>query len=176
MATNNFKRMTKMQTSEPTADEVGSGMKKGGKTKKMAMGGLPVAAPMARRPMLTRPPMAAPALLQRKNGGESKSEEVREEREIKSVKKDLKKHESEKASKAHHGLKKGGRAVPGALLGGVTDAPNRKKAGTEGVENPGYKNGGVVKNKSAGYKDGGHVAMTCKSQGGFTVKKKMSTY
>ena len=35
MANNNFKRMTKMQTSEPTADEAGSGMKKGGKAKKM---------------------------------------------------------------------------------------------------------------------------------------------
>lgn len=138
MATNNFKRMTKMQTSEPTADEAGPGMKKGGKAKKMAMGGLPIAGPAGRRPMMVRPPAATPALLQRKEGG--KAEENKEEREIKSVKKELKTHESEKASVAHRGL----------------------------------KTGGIAKGKPAGYKDGGHVAMTCKSTGGFTVNKKMA--
>jgi len=106
MATNNFKRMSKMQTTEPTADEAGPGMKKGGKAKKMAMGGLPIAGPAGRRPMMVRPPAATPALLQRKEGG--KAEENKEEREIKSVKKDLKTHESEKASVAHRGLKTGG--------------------------------------------------------------------
>ena len=110
MATNNFKRMTKMQTSEPTADEAGPGMKKGGKAKKMAMGGLPIAGPAGRRSMMVRPPAATPALLQRKKGGEaeSKSQDAKEEREIKSVKKELKTHESEKASVAHRGLKTGG--------------------------------------------------------------------
>ena len=102
MATSNFKSMSKMKTTEPSVDEAGTGMKKGGKTKKMAMGGLPMAAPMARRPMaapMARRPMAAPALLQRKKGGEmeSKSDAAKEDREIKAVKKELKSHESKKA-------------------------------------------------------------------------------
>lgn len=33
---------------------------------------------------------------------------------------------------------------------------------------------GQIKQTVAGYKDGGHVAMTCKSVGGFTAKKKMA--
>lgn len=33
---------------------------------------------------------------------------------------------------------------------------------------------GEIKQKPAGYKNGGHVAMTCKSEGGFTLMKKMA--
>lgn len=172
MATSNFKSMSKMKTTEPSVDEAGTGMKKGGKTKKMAMGGLPMAAPMARRPMaapMARRPMAAPALLQRKKGGEmeSKSDAAKEDREIKAVKKELKSHESKKASKGHPGLRAGGSAPKagkpevGGLLGGIEATRADKRRVTEGVEAPGYKNGG-------------HVAMTCKSTGGFTVNKKMA--
>lgn len=147
MATSKFIREPKIFTTEPSVDEVGSGMKKGGKAKKMAMGGLPIAGPAGRRPMMVRPPAATPVLLQRKEGG--KAEENKEEREIKSVEKELKHHEHEKASKAHHGLKAGGRApkagpaVPGGLAGGIS-ATRAQKKGTEGVEEPGYKRGGKV--------------------------------
>jgi hypothetical protein len=59
-----FKSMSKMKTTEPSVDEVGKGMKKGGKTK-MAMGGAmpagPLAAaasmPMGSRAMPSRPAM-----------------------------------------------------------------------------------------------------------------------
>ena len=164
MATSKFIREPKIFTTEPSVDEVGSGMKKGGKAKKMAMGGLPIAGPAGRRPMMVRSPAATPALLQRKEGG--KAEENKEEREIKSVEKELKHHEHEKASKAHHGLKAGGRApkagpaVPGGLAGGIS-ATRAQKKGTEGVEEPGYKRGGKVHHVS-GHPEGSpehHKAM-----------------
>ena len=164
MATSKFIREPKIFTTEPSVDEVGSGMKKGGKAKKMAMGGLPIAGPAGRRPMMVRSPAATPALLQRKEGG--KAEENKEEREIKSVEKELKHHEHEKASKAHHGLKAGGRApkagpaVPGGLAGGIS-ATRAQKKGTEGVEEPGYERGGKVHHVS-GHPEGSpehHKAM-----------------
>lgn len=65
-----FKSMSKMKTTEPSVDEVGKGMKSGGKTKKMAMGGaMPVAPlaaaaaqPMGSRAMPSRPAMGRPAM------------------------------------------------------------------------------------------------------------------
>ncbi len=50
-----FKRMAKMETTEPSVDEVGKGMKKGGKAK-MANGGMPMGALQA---AAARPTMAA---------------------------------------------------------------------------------------------------------------------
>jgi hypothetical protein len=170
MATS-FKREPKMKTTEPSADEVGKGMKKGGHAHKkhMAMGGaLPMASsspvPMGRRPMPSARPDPRAAMLQaamaqragagaapmmRKKGGEveSKAMEAKEEREIKGIKKELKHHEHEKASKAHHGLKRGGMArdnKPGGLLGGISATRPDSKRMTGSVEGPGYKRGGKV--------------------------------
>jgi hypothetical protein len=165
-----FKREPKMKTTEPSDDEVGKGMKKGGHAHKkhMAMGGaLPMASsspmPMGRRPMPSARPDPRAAMLQaamaqrgagaapmmRKKGGEveSKAMEAKEEREIKGIKKELKHHEHEKASKAHHGLKRGGMArdnKPGGLLGGISATRPDSKRMTGGVEGPGYKRGGKI--------------------------------
>jgi len=126
MATSKFIREPKMFTTEPSVDEVGEGMKRGGHAKKHA------------------------------HGGHIRNEEA----EIKRVEKELKHHESEKASKAHRGLKAGGRApkagpnVMGGLAGGIS-ATRAQKKGTEGVEEPGYKSGGKVHHVS-GHPEGSH--------------------
>jgi len=217
-----FKEMKMMKSTEPSVDEVGKGMKKGGmpmvmkdgkkipafaakkggmpkmnmggemmpygnpgmgmkhggKTKKMAMGGaMPVAplaaaaAPMGRRAMPARPAMgrrpdpraammeaamAQRAPMMRKKGGEveSKAMHAKEERQIKGIKKELMTHEDKPASKAHKGLKTGG--VPGYKTGGIIQK---------------YATGGVV-NGAAGYKDGGFAKVACKDGGGFKAMKK----
>ena len=127
MATSKFIREPKMFTTEPSVDEVGEGMKRGGHAKKHA------------------------------RGGHIRNEEA----EIKRVEKELKHHEHEKASKAHHGLKAGGRApkagpaVPGGLAGGIEATRRNPKHMTEGVEGPGYKHGGKVHHVS-GHPVGSH--------------------
>lgn len=192
-----FKEMKMMKSTEPSVDEAGKGMKKGGKTKKMAMGGgmpmgaLQSAAPamaapamgrpaMARRPMARRPDPrqammeaamaeeAARPMMRRKKGGEveSKAMHAKEEREIKSVKKELMSHEGKPASKAHKGLATGGvaNAQGGYKKGGVA------KYATGGLIQK-FATGGVV-NGAAGYKEGGHAVMKCKDGGGFKAMKK----
>ena len=127
MATSKFIREPKMFTTEPSVDEVGEGMKRGGHAKKHA------------------------------RGGHIRNEEA----EIKRVEKELKHHEHEKASKAHHGLKAGGRApkagpnVMGGLEGGIEATRRNPKHMTEGVEGPGYKHGGKVHHVS-GHPVGSH--------------------
>ena len=167
-----------MKSTEPSVDEVGKGMKKGGKLKMQMGGAMPVAplaaaaAPMGRRPMPARPAMgrrpdpraamaeaamaARGAPMMRKKGGEveSKAMHAKEEREIKSVKKELMSHEGKPASKAHKGLKSGG--IAGYKTGGLIQK---------------YATGGVV-NGAAGYKEGGHAVMSCKDGGGFKAMKK----
>ena len=142
-----FKREPKMKTTEPSVDEVGKGMKKGGK----ADGGMPVVSRPAPALMRQRPMVRPPAVpIMRKNGGkaeggESKAEHKAEMRKMDKIEKELKHHEHEKASKAHRGLKKGGNvihAVPGGLLPGVTKAHG--KGVTGGVRKPGYKKGGNI--------------------------------
>ena len=164
-----FKSMSKMETTQPSVDEAGKGMKKGGKTK-MAMGGSPLAAaaaapmPMGRRPMPSRKPDPRAAMLQaamaqkgapmmRKKGGEveSKSMHMKEERQIKGIKKELMSHEGKPASKAHKGLKDGG--MPKYATGGIVQK---------------YATGGVVQK----FADGGHAVMKCKDGGGFKAMKK----
>jgi hypothetical protein len=294
MATSKFDREPRMMTTEPSADKSGVGMKKGGKTKKMAMGGNPMMADPRAMAMSSRKRMAMqPALLTRKKGGEVESSKVHkgEMQEMHKIEKELKHHESMKASKAHKGLKDGGKAMYKPQIGGllsegkphskgktgaiegagykrggkadgggtmkmvprggaylkgggkmakggqaladkgdafqtkgtmkpkinvqdkVSEAKQTKSFSTKtsGVEGAGYKHGGKmkkfatggtvsqnvankylssmkdgekmptkkgktgdIKQKPAGYADGGHVAMTCKSEGGFTQMKKMS--
>ena len=167
-----------MNTTEPSVDEVGKGIKKGGKTK-MAMGGaMPAgplaaaAAPMGRRPMPSRKPDPRAAMMEaamaqragagaapmmRKKGGEveSKSAHMKEERQIKGIKKELMSHEGKPASKAHKGLKMGG--VPKYATGGVVQK---------------FATGGVVQK----YADGGHAKMSCSGGDGYKAMKKGGSF
>jgi len=159
MATSkSFMREPKMDTTEPSVDEVK--LKRGGHAKKhMAMGGNPMMAamPMKRAAMRRPAPAMAsnamgPGALLRKKGGHIKNEEA----EIKRVEKELKHHESMKAKKAHHGLKMGGKAsaakdnTPGGLLGGIeATRPNRKKE-TGDIELSKYKHGGKMHKAEGG--------------------------
>jgi len=168
MATS-FKRDPKMKTTEPSADEVGKGMKKGGHAHKKHMalgGGLPagritgasapeLAARMAAaRPrgasMMAAPAMARPASgmpVMRKSGGKLEKEIRNEKEELHRVDERLNRHEGMKAGKAHHGLKRGGKAevdTPGGLLGGIEATRANPKRMTGGIEGPGYKHGGKL--------------------------------
>lgn len=160
-----FMREPKMMTTEPSVDEVGMGMKKGGKTK-MAMGGNPMAGYPARPRARMAPtasmgrampstPMAmgsVPPSVMRKKGGEveSKAEHKSEMKAIGKVEKELKSHESKSASKGHKGLKMGGSSkyakdnTPGGLLGGISATRANKKGTTGGIELTGYKKGGTA--------------------------------
>jgi len=188
-----FKEMKMMKSTEPSVDEAGKGMKKGGKLK-MQMGGAmptaPLAAaaqPMGRRPMPSRPPMGRPAMgrkpdpraamieaamaqgaapMMRKKGGEveSKSMHAKEERQIKGIKKELMSHEGKPASKAHKGLKTGG--MPKYATGGIV-----QKFATGGVVQK-YATGGVVQ----GYADGGHSKMSCSGGDGYKAMKKGGSF
>ena len=177
-----FMREPMMKTTEPSVDEVGMGMKKGGKSKKMAMGGNPMAgyparpkARMAPTSALGRTPMqqpmamgAVPSSVMRKKGGEveSKAENKAEMKKISKVEKELKHHESMKASKGHKGLKMGG----SPKTGGIELSKYRHGGKTGGIELSKYKSGGTP----AKFKDGGHAVMTCKNEGGYTQMKKMA--
>ena len=167
-----FKREPKMFTTEPSVDEVGNGMKKGGKAKKMQYGGVMV--PPAARPAMAAPIMpmgrrVAPAgrmPMMRKKGGsidnekaelrrvkaeiaEDRKEDRNEHEEIGRVKGELKRHESMRASKAHKGMKSGGAPkagpnVVGGLAGGLEATRVVSKKSTGGVRAPGYKSGGSL--------------------------------
>jgi hypothetical protein len=176
-----FKTMKKEKTTEP---EVELKLKKGGKAK-MAMGGNPMiaqqmrGAPMAEKVISPRKRMAMqPALLTpRKKGGEVESpkEHKAEMKEMGKIEKELKHHESMKASKAHKGLKTGGSPKKFAM-GGTTSSKiaNRHVNDMEDGSKPKNKIGKTGGMSMPGYKDGGHVAMTCKNEGGYTQMKKMS--
>ena len=193
-----FKRMEKMETTEPSVDEVSaSGMKKGGKTK-MAMGGnammanpritgavapalaAQMAAQQGRAALMPPRAVARPApgvpVVPRKKGGEveSDSEHAKEEREIKSLKSELMSHEDKPASKAHKGLATGGviNGQGGYKKGGLA------KYATGGVVKgapAGYETGGVV-NGQGGYKDGGHAKMSCSGGDGYKAMKKGGSF
>jgi hypothetical protein len=96
---------------------------------------------------------AGAAPMMRKKGGEveSKAMHMKEERQIKGIKKELMSHEGKPASKAHKGLNMGG--VAKYATGGVVQK---------------FATGGVVQK----YKDGGHAVMACKDGGGFKAMKK----
>lgn len=172
-----FKREPKMFTTEPSVDEVGKGMKKGGKAKHMQYGGVmvpPTARPAmapAVRPTGRRAPMAAMAApaarmpMARKKGGSIDNEkaelrrvkaEIREDRkedrnehaEIKRVKGELKRHESMKAGKAH-GYKAGGAPKAGPdVMGGLAGGLEATRANSKKTT------GGV---RAPGYKRGGSL-------------------
>ena len=178
-----FKPMSKMETTEPSVELK---LKKGGKVKKMQMGGaLPVAAspemmpkrrrmaqsmakPMA-RPMAQ--PMAQPMMS--KKGGEVETPAMHksEMKKMGKVEKELKKHEGKPASKAHRGLKKGGapKAGPdtmGGLAGGISATRVDPKKTTGGVRN----------GNAGGFKSGGHIAMKHGGMDGYKTGGKMCKY
>lgn len=183
MATSKFAREPKMFTTEPSVDEVGKGMKRGGRAIKKHMfdgGVMGAAAPMAtpavprRRPpmvpstaMPRNPMMRAPmarAPMMRKNGGEveSPAEHKAEMREMRKLGKELKHHEEMRASKAHRGLKAGGSPAPkagpdeiGGLAGGLEATRPNPKKDTGGVRAPGYMHGGKV-HRVSGHPEGTH--------------------
>lgn len=144
--------------------------KAGGKAKmkKMAMGGgMPMGAlasaapamgmkrPDPKRAMIEAAMAQAAAArpMMRKKGGEveSKAMNMKEEREIKGIKKELMSHEGKPASKAHAGLKTGGLASK-------------------------YKKGGIAKFATGGvvngFKDGGSCGMKSGGEAGFARMKK----
>jgi hypothetical protein len=156
-----FKPMPKMETTEPSVELK---LKKGGKVKKMQMGGNPMMAgaqmPVSPRRRMAMAPkaMARQPMMMRKDGGKMESmknikkHERNERDELKRVEKELKSHESMRASKAHKGLKNGGAPkagpnVMGGLAGGLEATRTDKKKTTGGVRAPGYKNGGALNAK-----------------------------
>jgi hypothetical protein len=163
----------------------------------MGMGGMPITSPAARalgqrrRPMMTPPPIAPmtrPGAMNTpvmKKGGkvhgkadggymETAKEQKAENRKIQNLSKELHQHESQKAGKAHHGLKDGGK-----VSGSKIDSFGARSAieGNEGkflqTKVVGAKRDtahgiGQVKEKNAGgYKRGGKVGMDdCYADGG----------
>lgn len=170
-----------MDTTEPSVDEVGKGMKKGGKLK-MQMGGSPMGgalptvaqgvakkrptsvaemaaarprgAALMRSPAMSRPAPAIPpqAMGRVKNGGAIESKSMHAKEE-----REIKGIKKELMS--HEG-KPASKAHKGLKTGGVAK----------------YKTGGVVQKFATGgvvgYKDGGHCGMKNGGEAGFkTVKK-----
>jgi hypothetical protein len=101
------------------------------------------------KPSLAERRAAMSKVMGKKNGGKLEKEIRNESEEIGRVKAELQKHENKAASKAHKGLKDGGKCYK---TGGVVK-------GNGG----GYKTGGVVKGNGGGYATGGVVD----GQGGF---------
>jgi hypothetical protein len=186
-----FKSMKKMETTEPSVDEVGKGMKSGGKPK-MAMGGAPmgkapmggalsaIAAQNARKRPTTPAEMAAmrprgasmmkSAALSRPAPGipaqamgrvKNGGAMKKVEKEIRNEKEEL--HRVDEKLNRHE-AKAASKAHKGLKTGGV----------------PGYKTGGLIQkfatggvvDGAAGYKDGGHCAMKSGGSAGFKAVKK----
>lgn len=177
-----FKRLPKEKTTEPSVE---LSLKKGGKAKKMQMGGgMPLIAPRRAMPML------------RKEGGETKAMHKAEMKRIGKVESELKSHEKKPASKAH-GYKTGGVALGNAggyKTGGVANAQGGYKKGglassgiiksekgkstmSDGAKSPkiGGSTGTVKRGNAGGYKDGGFAEMqksSAKHSNGHSCMKK----
>jgi hypothetical protein len=156
----------------------------------MGMGGMPATSPMARalgqrrRPMMAAPPAPAPMGRQgmmntpvMKKGGkvhgkadggymETAKEQKAENRKIQNLSKELHQHESQKAGKAHHGLKDGGK-----VSGSKIDSFGARSAikGNEGKflqtkvvdgnkRNTASGTGQIKEKNAGGYKTGGTVS------------------
>ena len=175
-----FTRMPKMKTTEPSVDEVK--MKKGGKAKKMAMGGDPrmaampaqqdprMMAEMKKRAMMARQPAAAAQspMMMRKEGG--KADMSQDKAMIKKAFKqhDMQEHKGGKGTSLK--LKQGGmRMMHGGKMmknGGSLRAP--RDAGRDvpggllgGISatktDPKMTTGGVRNGNGGGYKKGGKI-------------------
>lgn len=137
-----FKPMVKMMTTEPS---VVLKLKKGGTVQHKAMGGAmsskgpaptmgKSARGMAARNVLRKAaPMIPPPAM--KEGGETPKMHAKEMTKLSNLQKEMKSHESKKASVAHKGLKTGGvvKGQGGFKTGGVVNGQG------------GYKHGGAAK-------------------------------
>jgi hypothetical protein len=137
MATKKFGHEPKMKTTEPSNDEVGHGMKKGGHAgkKHMMMGGEPMGMPMG-SPLMARARMAMAGSakkppMMRKEGGKADMEQDKAMIKKAFKQHDMQEHKGDKGTSLK--LKKGGEM-------------------TGGIEGPGYKKGGHTKKRMA---DGG---------------------
>jgi len=175
MAKSSFGREPKEMTTEPSADEVSHGMKRGGHAHKkhMAMGGNPMMArpapAMMRRPAAM--PMAAPVMRKKggkAEGGESKAHEKAEMHEMHKIEKELKHHEKQAAHLAHAGLKKGGKVYDPTPGGVLAEGGPHHKGTTGAIEGPGYRKGGHA-HKKHHMAAGGTMPMDTK--GGAQLKK-----
>ena len=193
MATN-FSREPKMQTTEPSDDEVGQGMKRGGRAHKkhMADGGVPMVTPrvmpamasrarMMARPRMAMPVTAPPVAGPMKKGGHAHKKHMAEggmsdmAQDKAMIKKAFKEHDAQehKGGKGTHlHLKHGGKTHHYAK-GGNVKATGVKDAGTDV---PGGLLGGIEATKavpgttggvrSPGYKRGGHAHKKHMADGG----------
>jgi hypothetical protein len=186
-----FKSMKKMETTEPSVDEVGKGMKSGGKPK-MAMGGAPMGkAPMggalssiAAQNARKRPASAAEMATKRPRGAALMRSaamsrpapgipaqamgRVKDGGSMKKVEKEIRNEKDElhrvDERLNRHEAKAASKAHKGLKTGGIA----------------GYKTGGIIQkfatggvvNGAAGYKDGGFAKVACKDGGGFKAMKK----
>jgi len=178
-----FKRMAKMESTEPSVDEVGKGMKKGGKAK-MADGGVPMGAAPAgalpavaaqvarRRPMtameasaarprgasLMRPAAMsrpAPAIPAQAMGRVKNGGAIRNEKEeLKRVKDELKANRKEERNE-HEEIGRVKKELKSHEAMKASKAHKGLKTG--GVMNAqgGYKIGGIAKYKTGGVVKGG---------------------
>jgi hypothetical protein len=98
--------------------------------------------PMAGRPPMEGRPMIPPAPM--KNGGETPKMHAKEAKKMSNLEKEMKHHESMKASKAHKGLKTGGvvNGPGGFKTGGVVNGPGGFKKG--GAAKKPFATGGTV--------------------------------
>jgi hypothetical protein len=185
-----FKRMAKMETTEPSVDEAGKGMKKGGKAK-MADGGMPMgAAPAGALPAVAaqvgrRRPVSAAEMAAARPRGASLMRSPAMGRPAPSIPAQAMgrvKNGGAIESKAMHAKEE--RELKGIkkdLMSHESKPASKAHKGlkTGGVINGqgGYKTGGVIKKFAAGgavsgYKEGGHCAMKNGGEAGFkTVKK-----
>ena len=180
-----------METTEPSVDEVGKGMKSGGKPK-MAMGGAPMGkAPMggalsaiAEQNARKRPASAAEMATKRPRGAALMRSaamsrpapgipaqamgRVKDGGSMKKVEKEIRNEKDElhrvDERLNRHEAKAASKAHKGLKTGGIA----------------GYKTGGIIQkfatggvvNGAAGYKDGGFAKVACKDGGGFKAMKK----
>jgi hypothetical protein len=110
---------------------------------------------MAQRRKAMAPAMSKKAMPMRKKGGEveSNAEHKAEMKKINKVESELKSHEKKPASKAHKGMKSGGKCY---ATGGVVKGQGGYKTGGVVDGQGGYATGGVV-NGQGGFKKGGGV-------------------
>jgi len=184
-----FKPMVKMETTEPSVElklkkgghvsmkkksEHGHKMMDGGMAGPMMARGMPPAMmamapkkpPMAiRRRAMTAMPTAMPTPVMKKGGEmESPKEHKAEMKEMGKIEKELKHHESMKASKAHKGLKSGGQASGEMIDADETKTtmkgnlkPYEKTKMDTSKKDSAHGTGSVKKGNGGGYKKGGSI-------------------
>ena len=174
-----FKRMAKMDTTEPSVDEVGKGMKKGGKAK-MADGGMPMgAAPAGALPAVAaqvarRRPVSAAEMAAARPRGAALMRQAAMSRPAPAI-----------PAQAMGRVKNGGamKKVEKEIrnekeeLHRVDKRLNRHEEMAASKAHKGLKTGGVMKKFAAGgavsgYKEGGHCAMKSGGDVGFKAMKK----